>query len=205
MASTPLPEAMTTTSTPDTPSPSLDSKGLRGLGISSPVIIENDPLRRSSVERPSAEVGQETILDAPPPPDPLNLHIIAQRGDIPTLVSLLDADPTLDISARDDQGITPLHWASINAHIGMCRFLLDHGADVDAVGGELRATPLQWAARNGHLYVVHLLLSRGADPNVVDAQGFNTLHLITHSSAVMPLLYMVSLPTRAENYVMYAK
>lgn len=46
--------------------------------------------------------------------------------------------------------------------------------------------------RNGHLYVVHLLLSRGADPNVHDSQGFNTLHLITHSSAVMPLLYMVS-------------
>lgn len=47
--------------------------------------------------------------------------------------------------------------------------------------------------RNGHLYVVHLLLSRGADPNIFDSQGFNTLHLITHSSAVMPLLYMVGL------------
>ena len=73
-----------------------------------------------------------------------------------------------------------------------CRYLLDHGAEVDPIGGELKATPLQWAARNGHLYVVHLLLSRGADPNIRDGQGFNTLHLITHSSAVMPLLYMVS-------------
>ena len=73
-----------------------------------------------------------------------------------------------------------------------CRFLLDNGADVDAVGGDLKATPLQWAARNGHLYMVHLLLSRGADPNIQDAQGYNTLQLITHSSAVMPLLYMVS-------------
>lgn len=45
---------------------------------------------------------------------------------------------------------------------------------------------------NGHLYIIHLLMSEGADPNIRDAQGFNTLHLVTHSSAVMPLLYMVS-------------
>lgn len=87
--------------------------------------------------------------------------------------------------------MTPLHWAAINAHIGTCRFLLDHEAEIDATGGDLCATPMQWAARNGHLYVVHLFLSRGADPNIKDGQGFNTLHLITHSSAVMPVLYMV--------------
>ena len=93
--------------------------------------------------------------------------------------------------------VTALHWACINAHIGTARFLLDHGAEVDAVGGELEATPLQWAASNGHLYVIHLLLSRGADPNIRDAQGFNTLHLVTHSSAVMPVLYMVSCGLRS--------
>lgn len=101
-------------------------------------------------------------------------------------------DPTMDLSERDDQDVTPLHWAAINAHMATCRWLLDEGADVDAIGGDLKATPLQWAARNGHLYVIQLLLSRGADPNISDAQGFNSLHLITHSSAVMPLLYMVS-------------
>ena len=28
------------------------------------------------------------------------------------------------------------------------RWLIDHGAVVDVVGGELQATPLQWAARS---------------------------------------------------------
>lgn len=102
------------------------------------------------------------------------------------------ANPKMDLSERDEQDVTPLHWAAINAQMATCRWLLDEGADVDAIGGDLRATPLQWAARNGHLYVIQLLLSRGADPNIADAQGFNSLHLITHSSAVMPLLYMVS-------------
>jgi palmitoyltransferase len=110
------------------------------------------------------------------------------------MMKMYAGNPSMDLSARDEQDVTPLHWAAINAQMATCRWLLDEGADVDAIGGDLKATPLQWAARNGHLYVIQLLLSRGADPNIADAQGFNSLHLITHSSAVMPLLYMASRP-----------
>ncbi|ORX41280.1 ankyrin repeat-containing domain protein [Kockovaella imperatae] len=153
-----------------------------------------DPL--SDPERPSIEVGVETIRPPPPPPhlDESSIHAIAQRGDTLALSKLLESDRSVNLSTRDSQDVTPLHWAAINAHISTCRFLLDNGAEIDPIGGELKATPLQWAARNGHLYVIHLLLSRGADPNVRDGQGFNTLHLITHSSAVMPLLYMLHQP-----------
>lgn len=123
---------------------------------------------------------------------PLSIHALSQRGDTQALINLYSSNPSLDVSERDDQDVTPLHWAAINAQMSTCRWLLDHGAEVDAIGGDLKATPLQWAARNGHLYVIQLLLSRGADPNIADDQGFNTLHLITHSSGVMPLLYIVS-------------
>jgi len=41
---------------------------------------------------------------------------------------------------------------------------------------------------------MQLLLSRSADPDIQDSQGFNTLHLVTHSSAVMPLLYLLRQP-----------
>lgn len=125
----------------------------------------------------------------------MDIHSLAQRGDYQALQALLDASPTEFtqlVNSRDSQNVTPLHWAAINAHLPTCRFLLDNGANIDAIGGDLQATPLQWAARNAHLYVIHLLMSYGADPNIQDAQGFNTLCLITHSSAVMPLLYMVS-------------
>ena len=122
----------------------------------------------------------------------MSIHAMAQRGDTLGISQLLEKDPSIDFSSRDSQNVTPLHWSAINAHIATCRFLIDNGADIDAIGGELEATPLQWAARNSHLYVVHLFLSRGADPGIKDGQGFNTLHLITHSSAVMPVLYMVS-------------
>ncbi|THU75997.1 hypothetical protein K435DRAFT_705907, partial [Dendrothele bispora CBS 962.96] len=52
---------------------------------------------------------------------------------------------------RDEQSITPLHWAAINAQIAACRYLLDQGAEVDALGGDLVVTPMQWAARNSYL------------------------------------------------------
>jgi hypothetical protein len=78
------------------------------------------------------------------------------------------------------------------------RWLLEHGADVDPIGGDLKATPLQWAARSGHLYILHLLLRYNADPSILDTQGFNTLHLVTHSSVVMALLYMLHQPVAVD-------
>ncbi|KAF8256806.1 hypothetical protein EI94DRAFT_1693750 [Lactarius quietus] len=53
---------------------------------------------------------------------------------------------------------------------------------------------MQWAARNGYLYVIQLLIAHGADPNIRDTQGYNTLHLVTHSSSIMPLLYLLHQP-----------
>ncbi|WWC57688.1 uncharacterized protein I303_100222 [Kwoniella dejecticola CBS 10117] len=189
---TPIPEIVTTLASPDS------TKGVWNDSTLLPNTSNDDPLSNGVKEeqgRSSDDVGRETIRESgESSQNQLSIHALAQRGDTPTLSSLLRENPSLDLSQRDDQGITPLHWAAINAHMGTCRFLLDNGAEVDAVGGELNATPLQWAARNGHLYVVHLLLAHGADPNILDSQGFNTLHLITHSSAVMSLLYMLHQP-----------
>lgn len=50
-------------------------------------------------------------------------------------------------------------------------FLVDKGAEVDAVGGELNATPLHWATRQGHLDAVVILKNAGADPTLRDAEG----------------------------------
>jgi palmitoyltransferase len=48
--------------------------------------------------------------------------------------------------------------------------------------------------RNGHVYIVHLLLQYSADPLLTDAQGFNVLHLATHSSNIMLILYLLHQP-----------
>ncbi|KAI8600101.1 ankyrin repeat-containing domain protein, partial [Dissophora ornata] len=87
----------------------------------------------------------------------------AQLGKLAITARLIDADPSI-VKSRDTQDVTALHWAAINNQIPVAKCLLDHGAEVDALGGELVATPLHWCARNGHLNMAKLLIKYGANP-----------------------------------------
>lgn len=75
-----------------------------------------------------------------------NIFSASQRGDLGLVKQLVESGQAT-VNDRDPQNISPLHWAAINAHLALCRYLLEQGAEVDVVGGELMATPLQWAAR----------------------------------------------------------
>ena len=81
------------------------------------------------------------------------------------------------IEARDIHGSTPLHMASTQASdeagLEMMKLLLDHGADVDAKGGQGQ-TPLFLSVRtniDGQPAATALLLERGADPSARDLSG----------------------------------
>ena len=69
--------------------------------------------------------------------------------------------------------------------------LIQHGADVNASGGEHRATPMMWAAQKSFYYIVQLLLQHGADPAALDAQGYNTLHLTTFDGNLFQLVILL--------------
>ena len=127
-----------------------------------------------------------------------SIFVAAQRGDVELIRELITSGKA-SATDRDPQNITPLHWAAINAHVAACRYLLEQGAEVDALGGDLVATPMQWAARNGYLYVIQLLIAHGADPTITDSQGYNSLHLVTHSSSIMPLLYLLHQPINVDS------
>ncbi len=127
-----------------------------------------------------------------------DIFVAAQRGDVHIIREFIESGRAR-ATDRDEQNISPLHWAAINAQVPACRYLLEQGAEVDALGGDLVATPMQWAARNGYLYVIQLLIAHGADPNIKDTQGYNTLHLVTHSSSIMPLLYLLHQPISVDD------
>ncbi|WEW57920.1 palmitoyltransferase akr1 [Emydomyces testavorans] len=103
---------------------------------------------------------------------------LARLGETGAIQKLFESGK-YDAKYRDEEGITPLHWAAINNRYELCKYLLESGADVDAKGGESVATPAMWAAQRCHYYIVHLLLQYGADPLLTDVQGYNILHLAT--------------------------
>ncbi|KAK5989733.1 Palmitoyltransferase AKR1 [Cladobotryum mycophilum] len=115
---------------------------------------------------------------------------LARVGDIPGMEKLFESGD-FDATYSDDEGITPLHWASINNQYAMCAFLIEHGAEINKKGGESIATPLQWAAQRCHYYTVNLLLQHGADPLITDAQGYNTLHISTFNGNVLLLILLL--------------
>ena len=82
----------------------------------------------------------------------------------------------VDVNSRTDVARwTPLHFACLNAHLGVVRMLCEHGADVAALDG-MNRTPLHLAAMSGDVSVVSELLRHGADTNLQDWDGNTPLH-----------------------------
>ncbi|XP_023019839.1 palmitoyltransferase Hip14 isoform X1 [Leptinotarsa decemlineata] len=97
-----------------------------------------------------------------------------------------------DVNERDCENVTLLHWAAINNRKEIMHFLIEKGADVDAVGGELQATPLHWATRQGHLTAAVILMNAGADPTLRDAEGCSCIHLAAQFGHTALVAYFVA-------------
>ncbi|KAJ3483392.1 hypothetical protein NLI96_g6340 [Meripilus lineatus] len=116
-------------------------------------------------------------------PDPqLTIFEASQRGNLRRVHRLISSGQA-HATDIDDGGVPCLHWAAINGHVDICRYLIENGADVQSQATDLLATPLQWAALQGRLPVIQLMLERGADLDYQDRQGFTTLHHAVISSS----------------------
>ena len=91
-----------------------------------------------------------------------------------------------DLEWRDPNGWTVLHIAAQCANEKMVRFLLDHGANIEALDDE-GGTPLMLACNFGFTpfkpssAIISLLLDVGANPNTQDKAGNTALKLIRGS------------------------
>jgi ankyrin repeat protein len=98
----------------------------------------------------------------------LMMHGPAERGDAAVLGTMLTCG--FDPNAKDKDGVTALHRASMAGRTEAVRVLLAHGASVDNLDGMFSATPLVWAvegwshgSREGadHITVARLLIAAG--------------------------------------------
>jgi len=115
----------------------------------------------------------------------------SQQGNLKDLQALVESNQAT-VNDRDKDNVTPLHWASINNHLPVVRYLIGAGAELDATGGELLSTPLHWAVRQGHQQVVHFLVKSGANIYLADAQGYNGLHLAAQYGHAYCCLYFLA-------------
>ena len=112
-------------------------------------------------------------------------HHCIRHGRDDYLELLLTTTAGINPNIRDTDGDTPLHSAadsSCDKAIETMKLLLEHGADVNAMGGE-GWTPLMMASRKCNPNNVKFLLQHGADINVGhDMFGRGPLEMLTMMS-----------------------
>ncbi|KAI9893451.1 MAG: palmitoyltransferase akr1 [Vezdaea aestivalis] len=154
---------------------------------------ETDPNKEPSDDIPGdqssavKENGDTAKAQLPVEEDIMQL---ARLGEIGAIQKLYDSGK-FDIHYKDEENITPLHWAAINNQYALCKYLIEAGAEVNIKGGESVATPAMWATQRCHTYVVALLLRNGGDLLLTDSQGYNILHLATFDGNILLITYLL--------------
>lgn len=105
---------------------------------------------------------------------PVDLEGAAGLGQLDTVRTFFDANGRLASSATSAQMLNGFSWACRYGHADVATFLLDRGADVNALLAPYQQTGLHWAAFGGYGSVVDLLLKRGARVDVVDGKWETT-------------------------------
>jgi len=97
-----------------------------------------------------------------------DIFIYSGEGNQEAVSRLLDH--SVDVNSRDDNGLTPLHWAVDRGNKDLAEFLILQRAKIDAQDEE-QATPLHYAVDCDHPDLVAMLLRAGANKDILNAEG----------------------------------
>jgi Ankyrin repeats (3 copies)/Ankyrin repeat len=114
----------------------------------------------------------------------VDAHSAARLGMMSKLVELVGADPEV-VDARGGDGQTPLHFA---ATVEVAEFLLEKGAEIDALDTDHESTPAQYMLRvlqkrhypRDRQDVGRYLVSRGCRTDLLMASALGDADLVRH-------------------------
>lgn len=110
----------------------------------------------------------------------------ARNGELNIVINLLKENKDL-LKSLDQNGRTPLHMACFGAHLDVVKYLIDHGANINA-STYAKLTPLHWAV---HSYsdpvikkeIIRFLLSKNPElANLQNDKGITPLMWVANDS-----------------------
>jgi ankyrin repeat protein len=103
----------------------------------------------------------------------VDVHAAARLGMLDKLAELVATDPAL-VHAPGGDGQTPLHFAGT---VEIAKYLLDHGAAIDARDVDHESTPAQWMVRDRQ-DAARYLITRGCKTDLLMASALGDLDLV---------------------------
>jgi len=100
-------------------------------------------------------------------------YAAAEKGNKEEIVRLLKKGA--DIDAYGNYCETALLGAAWRGRTGICRFLIENGADIEAREKDELKTPLMFAVGCGKIEICKLLLEKGANIEAKDSHGETAL------------------------------
>ncbi|MDR1385877.1 MAG: ankyrin repeat domain-containing protein [Planctomycetaceae bacterium] len=134
--------------------------------------------KSSNIQNNEKSESKETLITREV--DPTALEALCQYikvgslDDVKFIVRLWAKEDI--VNARDDNGLTPIHYATRYSQIGVLKFLVEKGADVNAESNDGETPIYVAAALSSKVDVLKFLVEKGADVNVKSNDGKAPLH-----------------------------
>ncbi|KAI9225486.1 MAG: hypothetical protein DHS80DRAFT_20284 [Piptocephalis tieghemiana] len=106
---------------------------------------------------------------------------VCSNGDIDQVDAILrDCKPWIDLNAQDDDGTTPLIYATCFGHVDVAYTLLVAGAEVNAQD-KSGWSALMWATSNNYDGLARTLLEHGASTTTQTNSGRSVIQYVRHA------------------------
>jgi len=122
----------------------------------------------------------------------------AERGDIEGLKREL-AKYKMNISIRDANNCTFLHWAAISGQVEMAEYLLKSGIDINATN-KFGCTALHFTTGKDRLDIARLLIEYGANKDIRNSENQTAVDLAVST----PMKILLQIPLFQSQYSSYS-